>query len=165
MQSHLQIVRRGLKLLMLGLASAALLSGCASSQKANVYQTGAVQQQMKVKLATVIDVREVEIETRPTGVGSTAGATTGAVLAAGNGRGGAVEGIAGAVIGGVVGSIAEKGLSGKKGQEVIYQLDGTSDTLALVQEMDEAPLKAGDRVRVIEGSFATRLVRLGAGKS
>jgi outer membrane lipoprotein SlyB len=140
------------------------IAGCATSQKANVYQTGAVQQQMRVKLATVIDVREVDIEPRPTGAGASAGATAGAVIGTNTGRGGVVEGIAGAVIGGVAGAMAEKGLSAKKGQEIVYQVDGTSETLALVQEKDETPLKVGDRVRLIEGSFSARLVKLAQGQ-
>lgn len=149
--------------LMAILAIALLVTGCATSQKQNVYQTGAVQQQMRVKLATVIDAREVDIEVRPTGVGASAGTAAGSVLAAGYGRGGVVEGIAGAVVGGVAGHMIEKGVNAKKGQEIIYQVDGSQDTLAIVQEIDDTPLKAGDRVRLIEGSFSARLVKIGAG--
>lgn len=142
------------------LAALFALAGCATSQKQNVYQTGAVQQQMKVKLATVLDVREVDIEAKPSGTGASTGATAGAVIGTGTGRGGVVEGIAGAVVVGVAGHLAEKGLSSKKGQEIIYRIDGAADTLALVQEMDDTPLKPGDRVRLIEGSFSARLVKL-----
>ena len=160
------------KLAFLLIGAAAFLTGCAS-QKASVYQTGSVQQQMKVKLATVIDVREVEIEAKSTGTGATAGAAAGAVIGAGgtgplpmnSSKSGIVTAVAGAVVGGVVGGVAEKIASGKKGQEIIYRIDGSQDTMALVQELDDDPLRPGDRVRLIEGSFAARLVKIGGGKS
>lgn len=147
--------------LFLGLAVVAVIfSGCTTSQKQNVYQTGSVQQQMRVKLATVIDVRDVDIEAKPTGAGATAGAAAGGVVGTNTGRGGVVSGIAGTVIGGVAGAVGEKLASGNKGQEVIYQVDGSKETLALVQELDSDPLKPGDRVRLIEGALTARLVKL-----
>lgn len=146
---------------LLGLAVVAVVfAGCSTSQKQNIYQTGSVQQQMRVKLATVIDVREVDIEARPTGAGATAGAAAGAVVGTNTGRGGVVSGIAGTVIGGVAGAVGEKLASGKIGQEIIYQVDGSKETLALVQELDGDPLKPGDRVRLIEGGLTARLVKL-----
>lgn len=153
-----------LSLTLIALAAVATISGCASSQRQNVYQTGTVQQQMRIKTATVLEVREVDIEVRPSGAGALAGTAAGSTLATGSGRGGVVEGIAGAVIGGIAGHLVEKGMSGKKGQEVIYQVDGTPETLALVQELDDNPLRPGDRVRLIEGAFSARLVRLAAAR-
>lgn len=144
-----------------------LATGCATSQKQNVYSTGAVQQKMKVTLATVIDVREVSIEARPTGAGTSAGVAAGAVVGAGaggpmntGGKNSIVSSVAGAVIGGVAGTLAERGLNAKRGQEIVYQIDGTKETQALVQELDDDPVKIGDRVRLMEGSFAARLVKL-----
>jgi len=156
-----------MKILIALAAVAALTAGCASSQKQNVYSTGAVQQKMKVTLATVIDVREVEIEAKPSGAGASSGMAAGAVIGAGGGRpltttgkNAIVSGIAGAVIGGVAGTLAEKGLNSKKGQEVVFKIDGSSEVQALVQELDDNPLKVGDRVRLMEGSFSARLVKL-----
>lgn len=142
------------------LMSAAFLTGCASSQKANVYQTGQVQQSMKIKLATVIDVREVEIEAQNTGVGSTSGAAIGAVAGSVNGRGGLVQGIAGAVVGGVAGTLAERAVGQKTGVEITYQPDGSKDMEALVQEKDNQEIKAGDRIRLVQSAFATRAVKI-----
>lgn len=147
-------------------ATAALsLAGCIGmSQKQNVYQTGQVQQSMKVKLATVIDVREVEIEAKPTGTGAMAGATAGGIAATGvDSRHGIVAGIAGAVVGGVAGSMAEKAASGKTGVEIVYKIDGAADAEALVQEKDEQDIRAGDRIRLIQGQFAVRAVKLPKG--
>lgn len=137
------------------------LTGCATSYKPGVYQSGQVQQAMKVKLATVIEVREVDIATPASGSGAAAGSATGAVLGTSiNSRGGIVAGIAGAVVGGVAGTVAEKAVNAKKGVEILYQIDGSADMMAVVQEQDENPIQVGDRIRIMEGSFATRAVKI-----
>ena len=151
------------KMALLLLAASLTLAGCASSQKAGVYQTGQVQTKMKVVLATVIDVREVDIEATPTGGGTGAGAAAGAVIGSGSGSGkGAVVGaIGGAVVGGVAGTLAERAVNSKKGIEIIYRPEGSTDALALVQEKDEAnDIRPGDRVRILESQFNVRAVRL-----
>lgn len=145
---------------------ALLAGGCATSLKQNVYQSGATQQQMKVQLATVVDVRDVDIEVNPSGGGTLAGAAIGGTAGMGvpGTRQGVVGSIAGAVVGGIAGTLAEKGLNAKKGQEVIYKIDDTPGTFALVQELDGDPLHPGDRVRLMSGSFASRLVKIAATK-
>lgn len=149
----------GKKLLLI--LSLALLSACATDQRSSVYQTEQAQQPMRVKVGVVVDVREVEIKTKQSGGGAAIGAVTGGVLAAGDGRGGAVAGIAGAVVGGMLGNMAEGAITHKKGIEVLYQLDGSKEVYALVQEVDEAnPLSRGDRIRLIEGYSSTRAVRI-----
>jgi len=140
-----------------------LTTGCASSMKQSSYQTGAVQQKMRVTLATVLDVREVDIEVKASGAGAAAGTAAGAVMA-GNNSGsnrGIVSGIAGALVGGIAGTLADKAANAKKGQEIVYRIDGTNETQALVQEVDDDPIRVGDRVRLMEGSFSARLVKLG----
>lgn len=138
------------------------LSGCTSSQKQNVYQTGAVQQKMKVTLATAIDVREVNIEAKPSGVGAGGGAVMGGVLAAGgSGRSGLIAAVAGAIVGGIAGTVADRGVNAKKGQEIIYQIEGSSEVQALVQEVDDDPIGVGDRVRLIEVGSLARLTKVG----
>ena len=96
----------------LALALAAALTACASpSYTAKTYQTGQVQQAMKVKSATIVSVKEVEIQKKTGNAGAGVGAATGGVSGAmvgsstnsvGNGLVGMV---AGAVIGGVAGGI------------------------------------------------------------
>lgn len=152
-------------LVMAGLAAALSLTGCASSQKAGVYQTGQIQSKMTVVLATVIDVREVEIEATPSGAGTSAGAVAGAVAGAnmGQGRGSIVGSVAGAVVGGVAGTVAEKAFNSKKGIEIIYRPDGGAQTLALVQEKDDQNvIGVGDRVRILEGQFNARATKIAA---
>lgn len=144
------------------LFSVLIATGCASSHKPNVYQSGQVQAPMRVRLATVIDTKIVEIEGRQTGVGASSGAAAGAVIGGRSGsRHGIIGGIAGAVVGGVAGTVVEKAASGKQGIEILYRLDGSDEIMALVQELDpENPIKAGDRVRITEGSFTARAIPL-----
>ena len=149
------------------LALAAVIAGCASSQKAGVYQTGQVQAKMKVTVATVIDVREVDIEVAHSGAGATAGGVAGAVAGStmGSGRGSVVGAVAGAVVGGVTGVVAEKAFNAKKGVEIIYQPDGSNEVLGLVQEVDDKNvIQPGDRVRILEGQFNVRAVKLPANR-
>lgn len=153
------------QIIFLGLAmtGAVLMTGCANSQKAGTYQTGMVQQSMKIKLGTVIDVRDVEIEAQNTSVGTTTGAVVGATAGSLGGRQGVVQGIAGAVIGGVAGSLAEKAATQKKGVEITYQLDGTKDLEAMVQEKDDQDIKPGDRIRLVQSAFNVRAVKIAQG--
>mgnify|MGYP000084116064 CR=1 FL=1 len=147
----------------LALALAAALTACASpSYTAKTYQTGQVQQAMKVKSATIVSVKEVEIQKKTGNAGAGVGAATGGVSGAmvgsstnsvGNGLVGMV---AGAVIGGVAGAIADNVGKTANAYEILYQVDGTQDVLALVQEKDDHRFKAGDRIRLIEGQFTVR---------
>ncbi|MDD5366666.1 MAG: hypothetical protein PHR30_15120 [Gallionellaceae bacterium] len=140
-----------------------VLTGCASSYKPNLYQSGQAQQAMKVKLATAVEIREVEIAAQNTGTGATAGAAVGGVVGAYSGsRGGIVSSIAGALVGGLLGNAVEKGANAKKGIEITYRLEGSNEVMALVQEQDEAdPIKVGDRIKIVEGA-TTRATELAA---
>lgn len=156
---------KSIQLLTLGVAITGTLfmAGCANSQKAGTYQTGLVQQSMKIKLGTVIDVREVQIEAQNSSVGTTTGAMAGATAGSLGGRNGVVQGIAGAVIGGVAGSLAEKAASSKTGVEITYQLDGSKELEAMVQEKDDQDIKAGDRIRLVQSAFNVRAVKVAQG--
>ncbi len=139
------------------------LTGCASNYKASSYQGEQVQQAMKVKLATVVEIREVDIQAQNTGTGATVGAAVGGTAGAYSGsRSGIVSSIAGALIGGVVGNAVEKSVNAKKGIEITYRLEGSNEIMALVQEQDEAdPIKVGDRIKIVEGA-TTRATKLSA---
>jgi len=156
---------KSIKFLALSFAvtGALFLGGCANSQKAGTYQTGLVQQSMKIKLGTVIDVREVQIEAQNSSVGTTTGAMVGATAGSLGGRNGVVQGIAGAVVGGVAGSLAEKAVSQKIGVEITYQIDGSKDLEAMVQEKDEQDIKPGDRIRLVQSAFNVRAVKISQG--
>jgi outer membrane lipoprotein SlyB len=140
-----------------------VLTACSTTYKPNVYQSGQAMAPMKVTLATVIDVRDVEIQAPQNGSGAAAGGAAGGVLGnnSGSGKGGIVSGIAGAVVGGIAGTLAEKSINGRKGVEVVYRVDGTEDTLAIVQEKDdENPIRVGDHIRILQGSSSVRAVKL-----
>jgi outer membrane lipoprotein SlyB len=115
---------------------------------------------MKIKLATVLDVREVQIEAQNSSVGATTGATVGAIAGSTSGKHGAIQGIAGAVIGGVAGSLVERGASQKNGVEITYQLDGSKELEAMVQEKDDQDIKPGDRIRLVQSAFNVRAVKV-----
>lgn len=140
------------------------LGGCAASYKANTYQGGQAQQAMRVKLATVIEIRNVEINAPSTGTGASVGAAAGGVLGTytDSSRDGILSGLAGALIGGVIGNAAEKAVNTKQGIEITYRLEDTKEVMALVQEQDEVdPIKVGDRIKIVEGA-TTRATKLAA---
>lgn len=144
---------------------ALLASGCASNMSSNNYARVAAMQEMDVELATVISVRPVKIEapSHAGGAGGTAGAGIGAVAGSsiGEGRGSLVGMIAGAVIGGVIGAIADKAANSKDGIEIIYRLDDTGETKALVQGVEGSEdIKPGDRVRIMKMGSQVRAVKL-----
>lgn len=149
---------------LLLLAFALLTTACASSSSytARTYQSGQVQQAMKVKVGTVISVKEVDIQLKTgnagAGTGAATGAVSGAIVGASTNRvgQGVIGAVAGAVIGGVTGAIVDRVGRTASGYEIVYRLDGSNDTLALVQEKDEHVFRAGDRIRLIEGQFTVR---------
>jgi outer membrane lipoprotein SlyB len=140
-----------------------LLAGCSTTYKPNVYQSSEAMAPLKVTLATVIDVRDVEIQAPQNGSGAVAGGAAGEVLGSngGSGKGAIVGGIAGAVVGGIAGTMAEKSINGRKGIEVVYRVDGSGETLAIVQEKDDQnPIRVGDHIRILQGSSSVRAVKL-----
>jgi outer membrane lipoprotein SlyB len=150
-------------LAMATLLAATMTTGCAS-YKAQTYQGNQAMQAMRVKYAVVLEIREVEIQAPSTGTGASAGATLGGIAAYGGGsRGGIAGAVAGAVVGGVVGAVAENAAQKKTGIEITYRLEN-GEVMALVQEQDDQnPIAAGDRIRIIEGSFSSRAVKTTAG--
>lgn len=146
----------------------ALMAACSTiNYNAKTYQVGQVQQQMKVKVGTVVEIREVEIVKKNTNAGTGTGTVVGSVAGSmaglsSNSTGQGIAGaLAGALVGGVVGGVADSVGRTATGLEILYTLDGSPDVLALVQEKGEDTFKVGDRVRLLEGSFASRLVPLG----
>ena len=83
------------------------------------------------------------------GIGMVAGSNVG------GGSGQVVGAIAGTVLGGIIGSNIERSANDRMGIEVTVLMD-SGKYLAVVQDADEL-FKAGDRVRVLSGSGATRV--------
>lgn len=138
------------------------LNGCATtSHEADVYRGDQAQQVMRVRFATVLDVKPVTIADRNTGTGTAIGAVAGGVAAGGTGdKGDILGGIAGAVVGGIIGHQVEKQVNTTKGVEITYRMDGSNEVQALVQAADEKnPIMRGDRIKLIQGPSGTRAER------
>jgi outer membrane lipoprotein SlyB len=57
--------------------------------------------------------------------------------------------------------LAEHAVNQKDGIQALYQVDGSTNINALVQEQDpENPIQKGDRVRVVSSGASTRLERI-----
>ena len=142
----------------LGLLTALLVSGCASSLSGSAYERRQARAAHDVQMGVVEHVREVLIEGTKSGVGTVAGAAAGNVAGRTMGdspTGRAIGGIAGAVVGGVAGAAAEEGLTRQKGLEITVKLDG-GRLIAVTQAADEE-FRVGERVRVLSGRGATRV--------
>ncbi|MCC6658293.1 MAG: glycine zipper 2TM domain-containing protein [Rhodocyclaceae bacterium] len=143
--------------LVLALAAATVLAGCASSQSGSAYERRQARQEMSVRLGVVESVRRVTIEGTKSPVGAVAGAGLGGLAGSniGRGRGSTAGAIVGAVIGGVAGSAVEEQVTKKEGLEITVKLD-SGELIAVTQEADET-FHPGERVRVLRGSGASRV--------
>lgn len=143
--------------LVLALAAATVLAGCASSQSGSAYERRQARQEMSVRLGVVESVRRVTIEGTKSPVGAVAGAGLGGLAGSniGRGRGSTAGAIVGAVIGGVAGSAVEEQVTKKEGLEITVKLD-SGELIAVTQEADET-FHPDERVRVLRGSGASRV--------
>jgi outer membrane lipoprotein SlyB len=134
-----------------------LLAGCAGSQSGSAYSRSQTRGEMNVRMGVVESVRTVTIEGTQSGVGAVAGGAIGGIAGSnvGQGRGSTVGSILGAIAGGMAGQALEERASKKDGLEITIKLD-SGQIIAVTQEADEA-FRAGDRVRVLSGSGATRV--------
>lgn len=133
------------------------LTGCAGSQSGSSYSRAQTRGEMHVRMGVIESVRVVTIEGTQSGVGVVAGGVVGAVAGSnvGHGGGSTVGSVLGAVLGGVAGQAIEEHASKKEGLEITIKLD-SGQIIAVTQEADEQ-FHAGERVRVLSGSGATRV--------
>lgn len=147
--------------LLIGAASLSVvtvLTGCATgSNSGSVYDRSQVQREQIVRYGTIESVRRVAIERQQSGVGTIGGAAVGGVAASsiGGGRGSVIASILGAIAGGVAGQAIEGGVGKKEGLELTVRFEN-GEIRSIVQEADET-FYAGDRVRVLSGTGATRV--------
>jgi outer membrane lipoprotein SlyB len=134
-----------------------LLTGCAGSQSGSAYSRSQTRGEMHVRMGVVESVRQVTIEGTQSGVGAAAGGVIGGVAGRdiGHGKGSTVGAVLGAVLGGVAGQAIEERTTKKDGVEITIKLD-SGQIIAVTQEADEQ-FRAGERVRVLSGSGATRV--------
>ncbi|TAK88206.1 MAG: glycine zipper 2TM domain-containing protein [Betaproteobacteria bacterium] len=142
---------------VLALAAAATLAGCATSKSGDVYSRDEALREQTVRLATVESVRPVTIQGTRSGIGAASGAVVGGVAGTGvgHGRGSTIAGVLGAVGGGVAGQAIEEGTTRKNGVEITVRLDN-GELRAIVQEETDK-FVAGQRVRLLTSGGVTRV--------
>lgn len=138
-------------------ATLAVLVGCASSNRGDVYSRGEARREQTVRLATVESVRPVTIEGTKTPIGAVAGGAVGGIAGSGvgHGRGSSIAGVLGAVGGGLAGAAIEEGATRKQGVEITVRLE-SGELRAIVQEESDK-FVAGQKVRLLTTGGVTRV--------
>lgn len=136
------------------------LAGCANqSASGGVYSYQQAQQVQLVQPGTVLSARPITIQASyNSGAGMAAGSAIGGLAgsAIGSHKGSYIAAALGALFGGLAGNSVERAVSQAAGLEVVVKLD-SGQTQAVAQEAD-IPLKPGQRVNVLSGAGATRVV-------
>lgn len=145
--------------LIAALASALLLGlcGCMTHESANVYDKHEAGREQTVRMATVEQVRKVQIAGSQSGVGAAAGGAAGGIAGSGvgEGRASSAAAVLGAVAGGVAGNVLENKATTKDAYEITVRLD-SGELRAIVQEADVA-FVPGQRVRLLSSGGVTRV--------
>lgn len=143
--------------LLTAVSALTVLTGCASSNRGDVYSRGEARREQTVRLATVESVRPVMIEGTKTPIGTVAGGAVGGIAGSsvGHGRGSSIAGVLGAVGGGIVGSAIEEGATRKQGVEITVRLEN-GELRAIVQEEGDK-FVAGQKVRLLTSGGVTRV--------
>jgi len=133
-----------MSLMTLGLLSAA----CTSSQ-GTMYSRHDAQRSWTVRDGTVVQVVEATIEGQSGVIGTYGGGFVGHEVGRtiGSGSGSGIAGAVGAVAGAVVGRKAEKTATQKKAWELLVEMSGSGETLAIIQPADQN-FAAGEKVRI-----------------
>jgi len=146
---------------ILGLLVLGVVTGCASNS--NVYSPSDASKPWTVQEATVVQVTEATIEGREQGyIGTFGGGYIGNEVGSsvGHGVGSNIGGAVGAVAGAIVGQQAEKAATRKRAWEILVELEGGTETLAIVQPADQN-FSTGEKVRVYTRSDgAARVAKL-----
>jgi outer membrane lipoprotein SlyB len=139
------------------LTALALLAGCASSKRGDVYSRDEARREQSVRLATVESVRPVMIEGTRTPIGTVAGGAIGGIAGSGvgQGRGSSAAAVLGAVGGGLAGAAVEEGITRKQGVEITVRLEN-GELRAIVQEESDK-FVAGQKVRLLTSGGVTRV--------
>lgn len=145
------------KLPLTALMALAVLAGCASSNRGDVYSRGEARREQTVRLATVESVRPVTIEGTRTPIGSVAGGAIGGIAGSGvgHGRSSSAGAVLGAVGGGIAGAAIEEGVTRKQGVEITVRLQN-GELRAVVQEETDK-FVPGQNVRLISSGGVTRV--------
>ena len=130
---------------LLGFVVLTLVTGCATH--GTLYAPGDVGKPWSIQKATVVQITEVTIEGRDQGtIGTFGGGYIG--HAVGSSVGG---GVGSTIAGAVVGQQAEKTATQKRAWEILVELEGGTEQLAIVQSADQN-FSTGEKVRVFTRS-------------
>jgi outer membrane lipoprotein SlyB len=139
------------------LTALALLAGCASSKRGDVYSRDEARREQTVRLATIESVRPVQLEGTRSPIGTVAGGAIGGIAGSGigQGRGSSAAAVLGAVGGGLAGAAIEEGVTRKQGVEITVRLEN-GELRAIVQEESDK-FVAGQKVRLLTSGGVTRV--------
>lgn len=148
---------------ILPLLLATSLAACVPVRTNTVYVTGDIGREARIEYGVIVSMRDVQVQGRPTGVGTLAGGAAGAVagsLIGGGARAHVLGAVGGAIIGGLAGSAIEQGASVGYAVEFIIRED-SGQTISVVQTNEE-DFQPGERVLLTRGA-RTRLSRVAPG--
>jgi outer membrane lipoprotein SlyB len=140
-----------------GLALAVVLGlGACAPVNTNTTYTGAdIGRTAQVSYGTIVSMRPVTVQGRPTGVGTVGGAVAGGVAGSFIGgrdpRANLLGAVGGAVVGGLVGTAVEQSASTGEAVEFIIQEDGSPSPISVVQTNEEN-FHPGERVVLTRGA-------------
>jgi len=135
------------------------ITGCISGKGGKDYSRSQTRGEASVRIGTIIDINQTEIDGTRTGIGAAAGTVIGAIASKGDRTNwkGDLAATIGGLLGGIIGQSAEQFTTKKKGIELIIDL-GDDKLVSVVQEDDGTAFKKGDRVRLTNSSGDTRVV-------
>lgn len=121
----------------------------ACSSRGTMYSRHDVERSWTVREATVVQIVEATIEGHSSVIGTYGGGFIGNAVGrtVGAGSGSSIAGAVGAVAGAVAGKKAEKTATQQKAWELLVEMGGSGETLAIVQPADEN-FDEGEKVRV-----------------
>ena len=137
---------------LLGFLVLTLVTGCATH--GTLYAPSDVGKPWSIQKATVVQITEVTIEGRDQGtIGTFGGGYIGHAVGStvGGGVGSTIAGAVGSVAGAIVGQQAEKTATQKRAWEILVELEGGTEQLAIVQPADQN-FSTGEKVRVFTRS-------------
>ncbi len=142
------------RLILAPLLAATLgLAACAPARTNTTYSSADIGRTAQVSYGTIVSMRPVTLQNRPTGVGAVGGAVAGGVAGSMIGRGGGsvLAAVGGAVLGGVLGNAVESSASTGDAVEFIIQEDNAPQPISVVQT-NEDNFRPGERVILSRGA-------------
>lgn len=132
------------------------MSGCARNNGQTQYMAGEAGQAVNVKIATIIAVKKIKIQQKPTGAGAVGGLTGGAIAGAqlGKGDGQLATAIGGMIVGALIGAAIENEIQNEEGYQYTLRVNGTTKIIVQNKSEGDVVFKKNDKVLLqTEGSY------------